>query len=626
MSTGDLVIVKKADYIPELEEKVQYYMSITPDLPRNDKKPIRAKEPSTVDPIELKIWRTEELRRIKQGHFGMSPKMYFWYNYCKIWDIENNHIFRPDFRVAQQEWFRNIEEVQASKEWGLICVKRRRVGASWLESADVLHDCITTGMFKVGMTSKTEEDAKELFTKVKFLYENLPEWMQPRTSAGNTQSSIIFGWKEKNEAGNWKTYGLQSSIVVKPPTDTSWEGYAIRKWIADEAGKIKNLRNLFSMSNAIMMKGFRRVGTPILFGTAGDIGKEGKDLKEMWYNSDIHKLKKFFFGGWMAVDGLVDECGNDMKEEAIRCIVYERKRREGLSTKEYNDFLQQYPLTVQEAFTSNETSGLGNQIKLNQQINSLIENPPVTKKGYFRPILSGNQIIDVEFKPDNRGYCIIYEDRKPGMKNYTISGVDPTDHDTSDVTGLSELSMFIMQKQHGLEPPKIVFEYTHRPNVPRDYYDQAMLALIYYNNTKVLIERNKAGMITYFDERGYKYLLQTTPQGLSRLIPGNTYNIGVYLTKGVKQYSEELIAEYIQDYCELIPSRALLEECQQYGAKNTDRVSAFAMCMILLREDKTVAKTHDEALKRVPSFSYVFQNGRMVRTNKYEKNKLNYKF
>jgi hypothetical protein len=113
---------------------------------------------------------------------------------------------------------------------------------------------------------------------------------------------------------------------------------------------------------------------------------------------------------------------------------------------------------------------------------------------------------------------------------------------------------------------------------------------------------------------------------MSRLVPGTTYNLGVYLTKGVKQYSEELISEYIQDYCELIPSRALLEECQQYGAKNTDRVSALAMCMILLREDKTVAKTHDEALKRVPSFSYVFQNGRMVRTNKYEKNKLNYKF
>ena len=161
--SSDLIIVKKADYVPELEEKVKYYMSITPDLPRNDKKPIRAKEPSTTDPIELRIWRMEELRRIKEGHFGMSGKMYFWYNYCKIWDIENEHSFRPQFRVAQQEWFKAIEQAQASKEYGLICVKRRRFGASWVIAADVLHDCITTGMFKVGMTSKSEIDAIELF-------------------------------------------------------------------------------------------------------------------------------------------------------------------------------------------------------------------------------------------------------------------------------------------------------------------------------------------------------------------------------------------------------------------------------------------------------------------------------
>jgi hypothetical protein len=624
-TSSDLVVIKPENYVPELEEKVKYYMSITPDLPRNEKKPVRTKEPKTTDPVELKIWRKEEIRRIKHGHFGMSPKMYFWYNYCKIWDIENDTVFRPEYRVAQQAWFTAIEEAQVSKEFGLICVKRRRFGASWMIAADVLHDCITSGLFKVGMTSKSETDAIELFKKVKFLYEQLPAWLRPTSAAGNTQTSIFFGWKEKDETGQAVTKGLQSEIIVKPPTETSWEGYAMRKWVADEAGKTKNLRGLFSMSAEIMKKGFRRVGTPILFGTSGDITKDGKELKEMWYNADIHKLNKFFLGGWMAVDGLVDEYGNDMKEEAIRCIIYERKRREGLSSKEYNDFLQQYPLTVQEAFTSNETSGLGSQMKINAQINSLIENPPISKKGYFRPVITNGQITDVEFRPDNRGQCIIFEDRQPAMRNLYIAGCDPTDHDVADTSNVSELSMFIMKKQDGLTPPKIVFEYTYRPNVPRDYYEQALLALIYYNNAKVLIERNKAGMITYFDERGFKYLLQTTPQGLSRLVPGTTFNIGVYLTKGVKQYSEELISEYIEDYSELIPSKLLLEECQQYGAKNTDRVSAFAMCMVFLREDKTVAKNHDAALKRVPSFGYKYVNGRLQNTKNLPK-KPNYKF
>ena len=185
----------------------------------------------------------------------MSPKMYFWYNYVKIWDVEQDKIFRPDFRVCQQEWFQHIEDVQASKEWGLICVKRRRVGASWLEAADVLHDCITRPLFKVGMTSKTAEDAVELFKKVKFIYDNLPAFMRPTSAAGNTQTSIDFSRFIKDETGSRKKIGLQSEILVKAPSETSWEGYALKKWVADECfgegtqvlmsnGGVKNIESI----------------------------------------------------------------------------------------------------------------------------------------------------------------------------------------------------------------------------------------------------------------------------------------------------------------------------------------------------------------------------------------------
>jgi hypothetical protein len=601
-------LLSSNEYDPVLEEKVKYYTAITPDLPVNTVKPKRSEPPDTVDPYEIKLWQKEEIRRIKKGHFGMTPKMYFWYNYVKIWDVEHDSVFKPEYRVCQQEWFKQIEEVQASKEWGLICVKRRRVGASWLEAADALHDCITRPLFKVGMTSKTAEDAVELFKKVKFIYDNLPGFMRPTSSAGNTLSSIDFSFYVKDATGSKQKKGLQSEIRVKAPTDTSWEGYALKKWVADESGKIGNLKNLFSMTQEVMRKGFRRVGTPILFGTAGDIGKEGRDLKDMWYNADIHKFRKFFFGGWMGVDGFVDEYGNDLKEEAIRWIIYERKRLETLSTKEYNDFLQQYPLTVQEAFTSNDQQGLGNQAKINTQLTSLAENPVKTKRGYFR-LDTGENVV---FVPDNRGECIIFDDPQPGVKNTYVSGVDPTDHEVEDTKNASSLSMFILQKQSGLTPPKIVFEYTDRPNVPRDYYEQALMALIYYNDTKVLIERNKAGMITYFDERGFKHLLQTSPQGLTRLIASNTFSVGLYLTKSVKKYTEELIEEYIEDFCELIPSRELLEEFKDYGVANTDRVSALAMALVMLREDKSKARTKDDRKFAVATLKR--QNGKLVYT------------
>lgn len=613
-------VIPENEYLPELEDRVKYFISVTPDLPVNKVKPRRAKMPSTTDPIEEELWQREELRRCREGHFGFNSKYYFWYNYCKIWDIERGMMFMPDFKVCQHEWFKQILSAQDSKEWGLICVKRRRIGASWLEAADVLHDCLfynPGGLFKVGMTSKTEDDAKELFKKVKFLYDNLPYWMKPTTSAGNTATSLVFGWKEKDPNGNWQLKGLQSEIKVKAPTETSWEGFALRKFVFDEAGKAERLKQLFSYAVDTMMVGNRRVGTPVLMGTSGDITKEGRDLKEMWYNADIYKLKQFFFGGWMGLS--VDEFGNDRKEDAIRWIIYERKRLEGLSQKEYNDFLQKYPLTVQEAFTSNESQGLGNTVKINKQLNSLYENPVKVKRGFFKLDANKKPIFTVS----NKGHCLIYEDPDPAYNNLYIGGVDPTDAEVEEGRkDVSSLGLYIMKKRHAADVPKIVFEYVDRPAVPRDFYDQALLACIYYNNTKLMVEKNKPGIITYFDEAGYKHLLATKPNSYERLVLNNTWNIGYTMDKKTTMYCEELVAEYIEDYCEHIPSKGLLEECINYGITNTDRVSAFMAVMLLLKEDRWEAKIKGEN-SNIPNWGY-FRNkdGSVTRINKSKLPKL----
>lgn len=1008
----DFRLIPTNEYQPDLEDKVRYYVSITPDLPKNTVKPRRAQMPPTKDALEEELWQREEIRRCREGHFGYNGKFYFWYNYCKIWDIERGAMFLPDFRVCQAEWFRQIKDAQDSKEWGLVCVKRRRVGASWLEAADVLHDCLfynPGGLFKAGMTSKTEDDAKELFKKVKFIYDNLPIWMKATTSAGNTATSLVFGWKEKDARGNWMLKGLQSEIKVKAPTETGWEGFALRKWCCDEAGKILGLKQLFSYANDTMMIGNRRVGTPVVFGTAGDIGKEGKDFKDIWYNADVYKLRQFFFGGWMGL--AVDEFGNDRKEDAIRWIVYERKRLESLSQKEYNDFLQKYPLTVQEAFTSNEAQGLGNAVKINKQIGSLYENPVKIKRGFFKldankrpvfvPSFKGQcliyeepdpsfnnlyiggclppgervmtqrglipveevtlydklinekgQLVEItklllydvvneptyaikttgtlttttftkehpilvsertthhnysKFNPackvngryysfdfkyklaenvkvgewikvpntyrlttsplpnnlwDNKGYrvdrrvasplnspdfwwmvglylgdgwlskhkvyfaidakeqltlerllrtlkllfgrspykrlrggcyevsigfsqlsdflskhfgkyahgktipewfkyaeiphktaliggfldsdgCVTLNKKRgtfstefvsinqallehiqdilfslnvvssltllrpakkirftnrtklstvracyhlrvshantlklkqllgPGQKTnkivkditpkktprggcyiegdfiyfqiqsiecQTFTGVvrnfecdthtfmcrhitthncDPTDSEVQEGRkDVSSLALFIMKKRHGVDAPKIVFEYVDRPPVPRDFYDQALLACLYFNEAKLMVEKNKPGIITYFDEAGYKYLLATKPNSYERLIMNNTWNIGYYLDKKTTMYAEELVAEYIEDHCDIIPSKGLLEECINYGITNTDRVSAFFAVLLLLKEDKWEAKIKGEA-SNIPGWSYVRgSNGIPVRVSK----------
>lgn len=584
--------IPKGEYIVELEQRVKEYLAVSQVFPVNTTLYKHIQIPDFKTPEHKKEFWYEQFKRCRHGYQGMSGKEYFYFNFCYIENLQQGKI-RPQYRVVDNEWFKLIEECQKSREWGLVCVKRRRAGASWKEAADVLHDCLFTSHFHVGMNSKTENDSKLLFRKVKFLYNNLPREMRVGYTS-STQMYIDFSYIDP--VTNTKR-GLQSDILVTAPTNSAFEGHMLSKWVCDEAGKIPNLLQLWSYTEDCLMQETRRVGTPVIFGTSGDIGKEGAGLRELWVNSDLYKLKRFFFAGWMGLS--VDQYGNDAREEAIRWIVYERKRREKLSPKMYNDFIQKYPLTPEEALSDFTSSGLGDIVKINAQKTQLSLNPPSAARGSFR-IVDNN----VTWVPDSRGPVVIYE--HPDSSTKYVAGCDPADID--DVTGEpSMLSTFIVSLPTGLHPPRIVMEYTDRPRELNNYYYQTLLALRYYNMAPVLIERQKGGrMISFFQDNQHFDLLVLEPHCGKRLNRPKNYRIGVHLGPYEKSYMSGLIVEYIDNYYELIPSIALLDELLVFGTKNTDRVIAFGLALMTVKERFRPNKKIDVEQKPwVPKFNYV---------------------
>jgi hypothetical protein len=585
------------DRLPDLEEQVRQHMLISPNLPYNNIKYEYIKIPKSFESAARKseFWK-EQIRRCKNGHDGMSPKMYFYFHFCWMENIGGGKI-RPEFRVVDNEWFKHIEAAQRTGEWGVVCVKRRRVGASWKEACDVLHDCIFRKNYHVGMNSKSERDSQALLRKVKFLYNHLPPELRVRTTAGMSKMHINFSYNAKDENGNKVVKGNLSDIIVVAPENSAFEGMMLNKWVCDEAGKIENLPDMWAFTEDCLMQETRRLGTPIIFGTSGDVGKEGAGLREMWENAHLYKLKRFFFAGWMGMD--VDEFGNDNKEEVIRWIIYERRRREK-SQKNYNVFIQKYPLTVDEALMDHTIMGLGDPLKIKAQRASLIMNPVVSKRGLFE-----ERDGKVVFIPDQYGPCIVYDEPKLNAK-YT-AGCDPADID--DVfEEASDLSMYIISHQDGLDRPKIVFEYTDRPRELNRYYQQALLALRWYNQCRVLIERQKGGrMISFFTDNHHKHLLMTTPQAILRLVPNKVLQIGLHMGPTEKEYLRGLVSEYIDNSSELIPSIPLLEEMLKFGSCNTDKAMAFGITMIALKEEmKRGRPTPTNGFKRhEPNFKYV---------------------
>lgn len=382
MAEKELVpyIVHPSQYNPEYEKEVAEYMAKVVPLPKVTKKYKREAPPKFNNDYERELWEREEIRRCRVGYDGLPGKFYFYYNYVFIQKIEGGRI-RPEFRGADLEWFRFVEDIQyKQKGWGIICIKRRRVGASWKEAADMLHDIIFNSHFHVGMNSKTEIDSMELFKKVSFVFDHLPSFLRPRV-ASKANDSLTLGISYVDKEGNKRVKGHQSYIVSKAPTQSAFEGFMLNKWIGDESGKVQNLLQMFAFTEDTMMDEYRRTGMPILFGTVGEVDGKGAGIFELWENAEAYNLKRFFFKGWMGL--FVDQYGNDRIEESIRYIVYERKNQEKRGKKAYNDFLQRYPLDEDDAFAISTDGGLGDPAARNRQRGILMTDPPKVNRGYY---------------------------------------------------------------------------------------------------------------------------------------------------------------------------------------------------------------------------------------------------
>lgn len=605
MAEDKFGFITRGDYIQEIEDQIKGYMTESIELPHYSDiiKKVEIPIQKDLSPIEWNRWCLEELHRCKYGYGEMTGKMYFYFNYGRIQNLTQGS-FSPDFRSADAEWFKLMEECTASKKYGIVCVKRRRGGFSWKEAADCLHDAIFSKFFHVGMNSRTERDSYHLFEKIMFMYQNLPPFM--RASIGKKAGMQIEFFKEiKDEDGVKKKIGNQSSIVVVPPTVSAYEGRMLNKWVCDEAGKIEHLPQLWSFTEECLMQETQRVGVPVLFGTSGEVDKAGKGLMQMWNKAEYYNLKRFFFAGWMGLHS--DKLGNDNKEEAIRWVLYTRRIKEKISPKEYNDFLQKYPLTTNEAF-SQAAGGLGDVVKVNAQKASLRTNPPIISEGTMDHHPESGE---PKFTPQRFGDVKVFE--HPSIDKDYLAACDPADHDDAQ-EGASDLSLHIMSMPDGIEPAKVVLEYVARPAKLADYYEKAAMCLSYYNNTRCLVENNRIRMIDYFKENGYGKLLELAPPPINGVFHTKASKIGVRMTEDFKRYMESLIEEYIDDYCDYIPSLGLLEEFGMYGGENTDRVMSFGIALTLLRSKMKFYKKNDGTAKtKLPSSKVFTKSGRLVR-------------
>lgn len=607
------LIIPKNEYQSDLEELVKLHV----DRIMINEPPFRVKK--KYKHIEIPDfgndnrardeWAREEISRCKNGYDGLPGKFYYYFNHCKI-ESKTEGFIRPHFRAVDVAWFKAIEDCKGSGK-GIVCIKRRQIGASWKESADVLHDCTFNNGFHVGMNSKSKDDSEMMFDNIRVIHQEVTSELRPTATATNNRERIFFAKKITDANGNPVFIGTRSSIRCVAPTPAAHAGKRYGKLVIDEAGEQSDLLSMWSKSEPCITQDTRRVGVPIIFGTVGDITGAGAGLKRMWEKNESYDFIRFAFWGYHAL--IIDEYGNDDIENGVRYILYERRKRDGRSRKERDEFFQMFPLYDEDAFLNVSASGVGDQLLVGQRLNKVQKEPPTKHVGYMRRNKDGG----VDFVPDNdKGKIIVYEFPKPLANGY-VAAADPADHDDVEKNrDTSNLALAIVKRMFGLEPPKLVLEYVDRPRKLDEFFEQSVMALQWYNNTKVLVEDNRNRMKKYFEDNGYIDLLSNTPRPSKYKFGGFEKTIGVKMNEDRKQTMMGLIADHIDNYIDTIDSERLLKEFQVFGGEHADDdlAIAFGWALTLLQADRRIAQFRNETkTDQVPNYKKM--NGKIVMVN-----------
>ena len=182
---------------------------------------------------------------------------------------------------------------------------------------------------------------------------------------------------------------------------------------------------------------------------------------------------------------------------------------------ELNEVIRQFPWTIDEAFRESTKSTHFNIGKIYQQIEynrSLYPNPIVRGDFVWRDGVKDSEVIFTSsatgkwriawLPPQEIRNRRIDKNGKPypGNELLGVGGVDSYDIDKT-MDGRGSKGACHLFNKFSIEHPSSIFvaEYAERPPLARIFYEDILMAAVYYGYP-LLIENNKYGIVRYFED------------------------------------------------------------------------------------------------------------------------------
>ena len=412
--------------------------------------------------------------------------------------------------------------------YSLMVGKGRQMAATSTFAGTALAKIIFRSGFTMKLIAQDDMKAKEIVNdKVKFRFNNLPEWMKP--TVGNDREEVLRFVKKGVKKGSKE--GADSILRVVPPSVGAINGGSPDCVYIDEAGYIGMLGKMIKEARPTMfgqdpyngkLKMKRQI---VIWGTGGteegEVKRKTKSYEVEYYNCVKHWEEKDFHYGiiplffdWTARPGMTKEMY--LKEK--RAYAKEDGPEKDASLIQ---FKQHYPSTIQDMFLSTGKL-LVSADWINQQMDRIRTAPHKLKsqKGYFEPVFDYTQpkgeysdvpykIIGATFVPLNpsmdemsRATVEIFLSPSKTWRNRYFQGTDPIMNDT----GYSDMASVIYDSHFNTLSAVM----SYRDSDHKYNFLQTLLLGLYYdtNNkglgTPELVEANiGTAYIDYKEEKGY---------------------------------------------------------------------------------------------------------------------------
>ena len=484
------------------------------------------------------------------------------------------------------------------RSMGQMYTKCRRSGYTNM-SASILVDEGTQVKEKLlGIQSKTGKDAQEniFMKKVVPMFRSYPFFFKP-IQDGTTNPRMELAFREpskritKNNKTSNKGEALNTIINWKNTTNNAYDGEKLHLMYMDESGKWErptDIREAWRIERTCLIVGRKIIGKCLMGSTVNPMDKGGKQYKELWRDSDPEDrnangrtktgLYRLFISAYEALEGFFDEYGNPIVENPekptktidgdfvdIGAKTYLKNERDALKhdARELNEYVRQFPFTVEEAMRDSIEGSTFNIGKIYEQIEyneELYPNPVVRgnfmwkdgisdKEVVFSPDSSGRWRVSWMPTPENRNkHKLIYGKKHPENDHIGVGGVDSYDLDSTTDNRGSKGACHLYNKFTLAAPANMfVAEYASRPPLARIFYEDVLMAAVFYGYP-LLIENNKYGIVRYFESRGYEEYVMKRPEHLkspnsastkTRGIPSNSQDVIQAHAHAIEAYVEE---------------------------------------------------------------------------------------